>query len=74
MVSKRRLPMRKDKEILNLKYDANLSYPHLALSVNVSKSTVHDIVSRFNRAALRWPLSAALKMKVILKENLTQNR
>ena len=74
MASKRILPMRKDKEILNLKYDANLSYPHLALSVNVSTSTAHDIVSRFNRAALRWQLSAALKMKVILKENLTQNR
>lgn len=42
MASKRRLPMRKIKEILKLKFDANLSYHQIARSVNVSTSTVHD--------------------------------
>ena len=70
MASKRRLPMRKIKEILKLKYDANLSYHQIARSINVSTSTVHDIVSRFNRAALSWPLSAELENESNLERKL----
>ena len=62
--------MRKIKEILKLKYDANLSYHQIARGVNVSTSTVHDIVSRFNQAALSWPLSAELKNESNLERKL----
>ncbi len=50
--------MRKIKEILRLKYDAGLSYHQIARGINVSTSTVHDIISRYNKAGLTWPLAA----------------
>jgi transposase len=61
MANKRRLPMRKIKEILRLKYDAGLSYHQIARGINVSTSTVHDIINRFNKAGLSWPLAAELE-------------
>jgi transposase len=61
MANKRRLPMRKIKEILRLKYDAGMSYHQIARGINVSTSTVHDIINRFNKAGLSWPLSAELE-------------
>lgn len=59
--------MRKIKEILKLKFDVGLSYHQIARSVNVSKSTVHDIINRFNRAALSWPLSEELENEKVLE-------
>ncbi len=53
--------MRKIKEILRLKYDASLSYHQIARGINVSTSTVHDIINRFNKAGLTWPLAAELE-------------
>ena len=66
--------MRKIKEILKLKYDAKLSYHQVARSVNVSTSTVHDIVNRFNRAALSWPFSEELENESNLERNFTRSR
>lgn len=62
--------MRKIKEILKLKFDAGLSYQQIARSVNVSKSTVHDIINRFNQAALSWPLSKELENEKALEKRL----
>ena len=67
MANKRRLLMRKIKEILRLKYDANLSYHQVARGANVSTSTVHDIVNRFNKADLAWPLPAELECEKALE-------
>jgi len=69
MANKRRLPMRKIKEILRLKYDAGLSYHQIARGINVSASTVHDIINRFNKASLSWPLAAEFEDEKAL-ENL----
>jgi transposase len=69
MANKRRLPMRKIKEVLRLKHDAGLSYHQIARGVNISTSTVHDIINRFNGAGLPWPLAAELEDEKAL-ENL----
>ena len=61
--------MRKIKEVLRLKHDAGLSYHQIAGSVNISTSTVHDIINRFNKADLNWPLAAELEDEKAL-ENL----
>lgn len=53
--------MRKIKKILRLKLDAGLSYHQVARSTNVSTSTVFDIVNRFKKAGLSWPLEAELE-------------
>lgn len=62
--------MRKIKEILKLKFDADLSYHQIARSVNVSKSTVHDVLNRFNQAELSWPLSEELENEKALENRL----
>jgi len=62
--------MRKIKEILKLKFDAGLSYHQIARSINVSKSTVHDILNRFSEAKLRWPLSEELENERALEKKL----
>ena len=61
--------MRKIKEVLRLKHDAALNYHQIAGSVNISTSTVHDIINRFNKADLSWPLAAELEDEKAL-ENL----
>jgi len=61
--------MRKIKEVLRLKHDAGLSYHQIARGVNISTSTVHDIINRFNGAGLPWPLAAELEDEKAL-ENL----
>ena len=58
--------MRKIKEILRLKYDAGLSYHQIARGTNVSTSTVHDIIGRYNKTNLTWPLPAELECEKAL--------
>lgn len=55
-----RLPVRKIKEILRLKYACGLSKREIALSCNVARSTVADYLMRAMAAGLRWPESAEL--------------
>jgi hypothetical protein len=55
-----RLPLRKTKEILRLKFQAGLSQRAIARSVNVSQSTVNDYVGRAKVAKLAWPLPPEL--------------
>ncbi len=61
--------MRKIKEILRFKYGSGLNYHQIARSVNVSTSTVHDIINRCNKAGLTWPLPLELECENAL-ENL----
>lgn len=56
MGKKRRLSMRKIKEILRLKFDCDLSNRIIARSCSISHSTVADYISRFEEAGLSWPL------------------
>ena len=55
-----RLPMRRLREILRLKFEAGLSQQAIAVSANVAQSTVSDYVGRARRAGLGWPLAAEI--------------
>ncbi len=65
----RRLPMRKIKEILRLKYDCGLSEREITRSCRVSRSTIADYLMRFQAAGLRWPEATTLG-EVQLEERL----
>lgn len=59
-MAKRRLPVRKIKEILRLKHDCGLSKREIAQSCNVARSTVGDYLKRARAAGLRWTEAADL--------------
>jgi len=59
-MAKRRLPVRKIKEILRLKHVCGLSKREIARSCNVARSTVADYLMRARAAGLSWPDSAEL--------------
>lgn len=48
--------MRKIKEVLRLKYEADLSYEEIGRSCNIGHSTVGEYLNRAKLAGLRWPL------------------
>ena len=48
--------MRKIKEVLRLKYEADLSYETIASSCNIGYTTVGEYLNRAKKAGLRWPL------------------
>jgi transposase len=55
-MAKRKLTMRKIREILRLKWELKLSNRQVARSVHVSHSTVREYVRRAEQAGLAWPL------------------
>jgi transposase len=55
-MAKRRLSMRKIKEVLRLKWDRKLSNRQIAKSCSISHSTVADYLLRAKLASLSWPL------------------
>jgi transposase len=59
-MANRRLPVRKIKEILRLKYTCGLSKREIALSCNVARSTVADYLMRARAAGVSWPDAAGL--------------
>ncbi len=59
-MANRRLPMRKIKEVLRLKYACGLSAREIARSCQVSRSTVADFLMKAQAAGLSWPGAAAL--------------
>ena len=52
----RRLPMRKLREILRLKYEKRLRHRAIARACGVGVGTVSEYVGRAERAGLSWPL------------------
>ena len=48
--------MRKIKEVLRLKYELNLGQRQIARSCSIGLGTVHDYLTRAERAGLKWPL------------------
>lgn len=52
--------MRKNKEILRLRHELNLSSRQIAASLNISHSTVGDLLRRAQAAGLSWPLPEEL--------------
>ncbi len=59
-MAKRKLTMRKIKEILRLKWDLNLTDRQVGRSLKVAHSTVREYVKRAGQAGLSWPLPAEL--------------
>src|SRR3972149_11398309 len=59
-MANRRLPMRKIKEVLRLKYDCGISERGIARSCRVSRSTVADYLRRASAAGINWAEAATL--------------
>lgn len=59
-MAKKRLAMRKVKEVLRLKFDLGLDNRQIARSLKISHSTVGDYLKRAERAQITWPLGKDL--------------
>ena len=59
-MAKRRLSVRKIKEVLRLHYEKGFSTRQIAKSLSIGRSTVQDYLDRAQRAGLNWPLAADL--------------
>ena len=59
-MANRRLPVRKIKEVLRLKYDCGISEREIARSCWIARSTVADYLMKAREAGLGWPEAAAL--------------
>ena len=56
----KRLPMRKIKEVLRLRYVCGLSEREIARSCNITRSTAGNYLRRATVAGLNWPLATEL--------------
>jgi len=52
--------MRKTREVLRLYFELKLGQRQIARSANLSQSTIHEYLQRFQAAGLNWPLPAAM--------------
>ena len=59
-MTKKRVTMRKIREVLRLKFDLHFSDRDTGRSVKVARSTVQEYVRRARQAGLTWPLPAEL--------------
>jgi transposase len=55
-MAKRRISMRKIKEVLRLKWEQNLTNRQIAKSCSISHSTAREYLLRAKQAGLSWPL------------------
>jgi DNA-binding transcriptional regulator LsrR (DeoR family) len=55
-MARKRLTMKKIKEVLRLKYEAGLSNRAIAGACKISNSTVGDYLKRAEAAGVSWPL------------------
>ena len=53
---KARTDMRIYMQIFQLKFERHLSNRQIALTLNIARSTVNDLVVRFNNLNMQWPL------------------
>jgi len=68
-VAQARLPVRKIREVLRLKYELGLSDRKIAAAVGSARSTVQECMQRCRQAGMSWPLPAGLD-EVELHERL----
>lgn len=59
-MAQERLSMRKIREVLRLRYAAGLSARRIALSIDVARSTVSEVLQRASATGLAWPLPSDL--------------
>lgn len=57
-MAKKRLSMRKIRDILRLRYEAKLPYRVIATTLNIGYGTVVDYLKRAREAGVAWPLPA----------------
>lgn len=69
-MARKRLPMRKLREILRLKLDLGASVREIAQSCNLARSTASDYVGRIAAARLSWPLPPELDDDLALERLL----
>lgn len=55
-MAQERLSMRKIREVLRLRFAAGLSARRIALSIDVARSTVSEVLQRASDGGLGWPL------------------
>ena len=55
-MSRKRISMRKIKEVLRLRFEAGLTYDAIGRSCNIGHTTVGEYLRRAQEAGLRWPL------------------
>ena len=55
-----RLPVRKIREVLRLKYELGLSDRKIAAAVGSARSTVQECLQRCRQAGISWPLAVGL--------------
>jgi hypothetical protein len=55
-MSRKRISMRKIKEVLRLRFEVGLSYDAIGQSCNIGHTTVGEYLRRAKDAGLRWPL------------------
>lgn len=59
-MAQRRLPMRKIRELLRLKFELRLSDSQIAQTIGSARSTVQECVRRAREAGIGWPLPPEL--------------
>ena len=55
-MAQQRLPMRKIREVLRLKFEAGLSDSRIAQAIGSARSTVQECLRRAKAAGIGWPL------------------
>jgi IS30 family transposase len=68
VMSQERLTVRKIKEILRLKYEAELSNRSIGRACRVSCSTISEYIQRSRRAGISWPLPESLNEEELYKK------
>jgi transposase len=64
---RKRISMRKIKEVLRLKFEAGLAYDAIGRSCNIGHTTVGEYLKRAHEAGLRWPLPADMDDNLLEK-------
>lgn len=57
-MSRRRLALKKIREVLQYKFSHHLSNDKIARALKIGKGSVHNVLERFSRSGLSWPLPA----------------
>ena len=64
---KARTDMRIYMQIFQLKFERHLSNRKIALTFNIARSTVIDLVVRFNNLNMQWPLPDSASLDALDK-------
>ena len=66
-MAKKRIKMKKVREILRLHFDCKLSNQQIAHAIRKSKGSVFNCLSRFREAGLEWPLPEQMSDSMLEK-------